>query len=37
MLGAPLLFAIELAILYAAGSYVMGRLIRASGFGGSGA
>jgi hypothetical protein len=36
MLGAPLLFAIELAILYAAGSYVMGRLIRASGFGGSG-
>src|SRR5215216_6909965 len=36
MLGAPLLFAIELAILYAAGSYVLGRLIRASGFGGSG-
>jgi hypothetical protein len=36
MLGAPLLFAIELAIVYAAGSYVMGRLIRISGFGGSG-
>jgi hypothetical protein len=36
MLGAPLLFAIELAILYAAGSYVMGGLIRISGFGGSG-
>ena len=36
MLGAPLLFAIELAVLYAAGSYVMGRLMRISGFGGSG-
>jgi hypothetical protein len=36
MLGAPLLFAIELAILYAAGSYVMGRLMRISGFGGGG-
>jgi hypothetical protein len=36
MLGAPLLFAIELAVLYAAGSYVMGRLMRNSGFGGSG-
>ena len=35
-LGAPLLFAIELAVLYAAGSYVMGRLMRISGFGGSG-
>ena len=34
--GAPLLFAIELAVLYAAGSYVMGRLIGISGFGGSG-
>ena len=36
MLGAPLLFAIELAILYAAGSYVMGRLMQISGFGGGG-
>ena len=36
MPGAPLLFAIELAVLYAAGSYVMGRLMRISGFGGSG-
>jgi hypothetical protein len=36
MLGAPLLFALELAVLYAAGSYVMGRLMRISGFGGSG-
>jgi hypothetical protein len=36
MLGAPLLFAIELAVLYAAGSYVMGRLMWISGFGGSG-
>jgi hypothetical protein len=36
MLGAPLLFAIELAVLYAAGSYVMGHLMRISGFGGSG-
>src|ERR687893_2498095 len=33
MLGASLLFAIELTILYAAGSYVMGRLMRISGFG----
>jgi hypothetical protein len=30
-----LLFAVELAILYAAGSNVMGRLMRISGFGGS--
>jgi hypothetical protein len=36
MLGAPLIFAIELIILYAAGAYVMGRLIRISGFGGRG-
>jgi hypothetical protein len=36
MLGAPLIFAIELIILYAAGAYVMGRLIRISGFGGGG-
>jgi hypothetical protein len=35
MLGAPLLFAIELAVMYAAGSYVMGRLMSISGFGGS--
>src|SRR5215211_2322253 len=35
--GSPtLLFAVELTILYAAGSYVMGRLIRISGFAGSG-
>jgi hypothetical protein len=34
--GAPLLFALELAILYAAGSYAMGRLIGTSGFGGGG-
>ena len=36
MLGAELLFAMELAVLYAAGSYVMGRLMRISRFGGSG-
>jgi len=36
MLGAPLLFAIELTVLYVAGSNVMGRLMRISGFGGSG-
>jgi hypothetical protein len=36
MLGAPLLFAMELVVLYAAGSYVMGRLMRISGFGDSG-
>ncbi len=36
MLGAPLLFAVELAILYAAGTYAMGRLIGLSGFGGGG-
>jgi hypothetical protein len=36
MLGAPLLFAMELAILYAAGSYAMGHLMRISGFGGDG-
>src|SRR5215207_11771565 len=34
MLGASLLFAIDLTILYAAGSYVMGRLMKISGFGG---
>jgi hypothetical protein len=33
-LGAPLLFAIELAILYAAGSYAMSHLMGMSGFGG---
>jgi hypothetical protein len=36
MLGAPLLFAIELTVLYAAGSHVMGSLMRTSGFVGSG-
>jgi hypothetical protein len=36
MLGAPLLIAIELTILYAAGSYAMSRLTRISGFGGGG-
>jgi hypothetical protein len=36
MQGAPLLFAIELTILYAAGTYVMGHLIGFSGFGGGG-
>ena len=36
MLGAPLLFAVELTILYAAGYYAMGRLMRISGFGGGG-
>ena len=36
MLGAPLLFTIELVVLYAAGSYAMGRLMRISGFGGGG-
>jgi hypothetical protein len=36
MLGASLLFAIELTILYAAGSNVMGRLMRISGLGRSG-
>src|ERR671916_982 len=36
MLGAPLLFAIELTILYAAGYYAMGHLMRISGFGGGG-
>ncbi len=35
MLGAPLLFAIELAILYAAGSNMMSHLMGISGFGGS--
>jgi hypothetical protein len=34
-LAAPLLFALELTILYAAGSNAMGRLMRISGFGGS--
>ena len=32
MLGAPLLFALELTFLYAAGSYVMGRLMAILGF-----
>jgi hypothetical protein len=36
MLEAQLLFAIELVVLYVAGSYVMGRMMRSSGFGGSG-
>ena len=36
MLGAQALFALELVVLYAAGSYAMGRLMRISGFGGSG-
>jgi hypothetical protein len=36
MLGAEFLFAMELAVLFAAGSYVMGRLMRISRFGGSG-
>lgn len=33
---APLIFGLELVILFAAGSYVMGRLVGVSGFGGSG-
>jgi hypothetical protein len=36
MLEASLLFAIELSILYSAGSYAMGRLMGISGFGGGG-
>jgi hypothetical protein len=36
MLGASVLFAIELVVLYTAGSYVMGRLIGISGFGSGG-
>ena len=36
MLGAPLLFAVELTILYAAGTYVMGHLTGFLGFGGGG-
>src|ERR671917_1268039 len=36
MLGAEFLFAMELAVLYAAGSYVMGRLMRISRFASSG-
>lgn len=36
MLGAPLLFAIELTALYAAGSNMMSHLMGISGFGGSG-
>ena len=36
MLGAPLLFAIELIILYVAGCYAMGRLMSILGFGGGG-
>jgi hypothetical protein len=35
MLGAPLLLAVELAVLYAAGSNMMSHLVRISGFGGS--
>jgi hypothetical protein len=33
---APLIFGLELVVLYAAGSYAMGRLIGISGFGGTG-
>jgi hypothetical protein len=33
---APLILGLELAVLYAAGSYAMGRLIGISGFGGRG-
>src|SRR5918993_5959369 len=36
MLGVQLLFAIELTVLYGAGTYVMGHLIGLSGFGGGG-
>ena len=36
MLGTSVLFAIELVVLYTAGSYVMGRLIGISGFGSGG-
>ncbi len=36
VLRAPLIFGLELVILYAAGSYVMGRLIGISGVGGGG-
>ena len=36
MLGASLLFAVELTILYAASSHAMGRLVRISGFGDGG-
>ena len=36
MLGISILFAIELVVLYTAGSYVMGRLIGISGFGSGG-
>lgn len=36
MFGALLLFVLELTILYVAGSYAMGRLMRMSGFGGGG-
>ena len=36
MLGAPLLFAIKLTVLYAAGSNMMSHLMGISGFGGSG-
>jgi hypothetical protein len=36
MLGISVLFAIELVVLYTAGSYVMGRLIGVSGFGSGG-
>jgi len=36
MLGAPVLFAVELSILYTAGTYVMGHLTGFLGFGGGG-
>src|SRR5215204_6638358 len=36
LVGAPLLLSLELLVLYAAGSYAMGRLMRISGFGGGG-
>jgi hypothetical protein len=36
VLRAPLIFGLELVVLYAAGSYAMGRLIGISGFGGGG-
>jgi len=36
MLGAPLVLALELVVLYTGGSYAMSRLMRISGFGGNG-
>jgi hypothetical protein len=36
LLGAPLLFAVELTVLYAAGAYAMDHLMAFSGFGGGG-